>query len=90
MVWTLLFYIIIILELFSGMDQHDAQEFLNYVLNTISDELKQGIKQGGSNLNEDNSDNKPCRSFVQDLFEGTLLNETKCLICETITSRQVF
>ena len=26
-------------------------------------------------------------SWVQDLFSGTLTNETRCLTCETITSR---
>lgn len=30
---------------------------------------------------------KPKRSFVQDLFEGVLTNETRCLRCESITSR---
>jgi ubiquitin carboxyl-terminal hydrolase 12/46 len=30
---------------------------------------------------------KAKRSFVQDLFEGVLTNETRCLRCESITSR---
>jgi hypothetical protein len=27
------------------------------------------------------------KTFIHDIFEGTLTNETKCLSCETITSK---
>jgi ubiquitin C-terminal hydrolase len=38
------------------------------------------------NADINNSNNTP-HSWVQDLFSGILTNETRCLTCETITSR---
>ncbi|PRW20845.1 Ubiquitin carboxyl-terminal hydrolase 3 isoform B [Chlorella sorokiniana] len=32
--------------------------------------------------------NRPVRTWVHDLFQGKLVNETRCLQCETVTSRE--
>ncbi|CAG8445930.1 10186_t:CDS:10 [Rhizophagus irregularis] len=42
-------------------------------------------KENGSEINSNTSSLKT--TWVHKLFEGTLTNETKCLTCETITSR---
>lgn len=71
-------------EMFRGMAQQDAHEFLGWVLNKISEEvepLDRHLKSQG----------KPAvlptngKTFVQNLFEGSLTNETRCLSCETVS-----
>jgi ubiquitin C-terminal hydrolase len=59
--------------MFNNVMQHDAHEFLNYLLNALSEQ--------SATLSLDQI------SFIQRLFQGTLSNETKCLLCETITHR---
>jgi len=46
-------------------------------------------KKGRSNTNPQSTNNHstPEKTFIHDIFEGTLTNETKCLSCETITSK---
>ncbi|CAI8046772.1 Ubiquitin carboxyl-terminal hydrolase 46 [Geodia barretti] len=64
--------------LFDNMQQQDAHEFLNYLLNTIGDLLaarQREVGQPGS------------RTWIQDIFQGTLTNETRCLVCETVRSK---
>ncbi|CAG8577264.1 13496_t:CDS:2, partial [Racocetra fulgida] len=97
----------------------DAHEFLNYVLNTIAEnvmeqqkkisdqisereqilfcnindksKLTNGVHTQGSDDDETssksfetNSGTSPKTTWVHQLFEGTLTNETKCLTCETV------
>ncbi|MDC6271937.1 hypothetical protein PP707_06525, partial [Acetobacter pasteurianus] len=50
---------------------HDAHEFFNYLINEIIESL--------------NKESKP--NWCTDLFQGLITNETKCLSCETVTSR---
>ncbi|AOA61543.1 Ubiquitin carboxyl-terminal hydrolase 13 [Komagataella phaffii CBS 7435] len=54
-------------ELFRSSMHQDAHEFLNFVINSIT-ETEEG-------------------STFQGIFEGLLTSETKCLACETISSR---
>lgn len=67
----------------------DAHEFLNYTLNAIAEILtrhqKEIIDKIPSHLNIPTPTNKP--TWIHELFEGVLINETKCLTCESITSR---
>lgn len=35
----------------------------------------------------DEASSSPIRTFVHSIFQGTLTNETKCLTCDTVTSR---
>lgn len=79
-------------DLFDNYMQQDAHEFLNYLLNTIADilqEEKKQEKQNGKlkngNMNEPAENNKPELTWVHEIFQGTLTNETRCLNCETVS-----
>ncbi|KAI8096828.1 uncharacterized protein BX664DRAFT_324975 [Halteromyces radiatus] len=103
-------------ELFRSSMHQDAHEFLNYLLNTIAEDVekyqKKIIDQNGSGLDQrsdynggqesihtsssdgtdtntdsDTSSSKSPSTWVHQLFEGIFSNETKCLTCETVTSR---
>eukprot|EP01083_Nonionella_stella_P021600 59862_1 len=65
-------------ELFNNPHHQDAQEFLIYLLNQISDDLK-GLKSPAEKC--------PKSTWIQSLFEGTLSSETQCLRCENVTKR---
>lgn len=71
--------------------QQDAHEFLNYLLNTIADILQEERKQEKQNGrlpngNIDNENNSlPDPTWVHEIFQGTLTNETRCLTCETVS-----
>lgn len=44
-------------------------------------------KQGGKTKNgENNSQTKPEPTWVEELFQGTFTNETRCLNCETVST----
>lgn len=45
-----------------------------------------GDPTSSNTLNKPNS-TSPSQSWIQDLFSGILTNETRCLTCETVTSR---
>lgn len=71
--------------------QQDAHEFLNYLLNTVADILQEEKKQEKQNgrlknngTTEADADNKTESTWVHDIFQGTLTNETRCLNCETV------
>lgn len=53
---------------------HDAHEFCNYLINEIIECLNK----------ENGMDNNWCT----DLFQGIITNQTKCLNCETVTSKE--
>lgn len=85
------------LDLFDNYMQQDAHEFLNYLLNTIADilqEEKKQEKQNGKlkngNMNEPAENNKPELTWVHEIFQGTLTNETRCLNCETVSVTRAF
>uniref|UniRef100_A0A669PIM9 USP domain-containing protein n=1 Tax=Phasianus colchicus TaxID=9054 RepID=A0A669PIM9_PHACC len=75
-------------ELFDNYMQQDAHEFLNYLLNTIADllqEEKKQEKQNGKLQNgsiESEEGDKTDLTWVHEIFQGTLTNETRCLNCE--------
>jgi len=70
--------------------QQDAHEFLNYLLNTIADllqEEKKQEKQNGKLQNgsiESEEGDKTDLTWVHEIFQGTLTNETRCLNCEAV------
>ncbi|ORZ13725.1 hypothetical protein BCR42DRAFT_418936 [Absidia repens] len=101
-------------ELFRSSMHQDAHEFLNYLLNTIAEDVEKyqkkvlnqngnGVDQrsengggrdsqhsstnGSVDTNTDDSSSSPQTTWVHQLFEGVFSNETKCLTCETVTSR---
>ncbi|NWR76611.1 UBP12 hydrolase, partial [Centropus unirufus] len=77
-------------ELFDNYMQQDAHEFLNYLLNTIADllqEEKKQEKQNGKLQNgstESEEGDKTDLTWVHEIFQGTLTNETRCLNCEAV------
>ncbi|VDP04090.1 unnamed protein product [Soboliphyme baturini] len=82
-------------ELFDNYMQQDAHEFLNYLLNTVADILKEESRQEKrgcnapmlKNVNAHLPQNKPSHSWVHEIFQGTLTNETRCLNCESLSSK---
>lgn len=72
--------------------QQDAHEFLNYLLNTIADILQEERKQEKQNgrlpngsIDCENNNCPPDPTWVHEIFQGTLTNETRCLTCETVS-----
>ncbi|QRW22220.1 ubiquitin carboxyl-terminal hydrolase [Rhizoctonia solani] len=81
-------------ELFRSNMHQDAHEFLNYLLNSVVEDLTHEMKAGppedlsGSVASTSSTSNcSPHLTLVHDLFEGTLTSETRCLTCETVSSR---
>lgn len=80
-------------ELFNSTMQQDAQEFLSYLLNTLSDIIakeekdKRDAAAGGAQKPAPGKKDEPPPTFIQNLFEGRLTNETRCMCCETVTDR---
>ncbi|CCU99341.1 unnamed protein product [Malassezia sympodialis ATCC 42132] len=74
-------------NLFDCTMHHDAHEFLNFLLNQVGEDLekKQSKKQRKQSVTSPTGDMN--KTFVNRLFQGVLTNETRCLSCETITSR---
>jgi len=69
----------------SGMQQ-DAHEFLNYLLNEIASLLEKQKRLSQRDLFRDTNSHGG-NTFVHRIFEGILTNETKCLCCENVTSK---
>lgn len=61
--------------LFSSMMHQDAHEFLNLLLNHISDTVSTASTETES------------KNFVEALFQGTITYRVKCLTCDNITIR---
>lgn len=82
--------------IFDNYMQHDAHEFLNYLLNTIADILQVEKQKPQKNLslntphlkNATNQNPKPEPTWIHDIFQGTFTSETRCLNCETVRSRE--
>lgn len=75
-------------EAFDNVLQHDAQEFLNFLLNHIGDTLKDEINK----LEENNSisESSSCdhqETWVHELFQGVMTNVTRCLNCESVSAK---
>ncbi|XP_053229171.1 ubiquitin carboxyl-terminal hydrolase 46-like isoform X2 [Podarcis raffonei] len=69
--------------------QQDAHELLNYLLNRIADLLRDEKKQEKQNgkLRNRSKGEKVDRTWVHEIFQGTLTNETRCLTCESVSSK---
>jgi len=65
-------------ENYNNFLQQDAHEFLNFLLNTVADLLR-------SEEADDGTTEKP--TWVQEIFEGIITNETRCLTCETVSCK---
>uniref|UniRef100_A0A3Q3B245 Ubiquitin specific peptidase 12b n=1 Tax=Kryptolebias marmoratus TaxID=37003 RepID=A0A3Q3B245_KRYMA len=89
-------------ELFDNYMQQDAHEFLNYLLNTIADLLQEeksqkrqqngklvqnGNGEGSEGEGEGEGAKEMQQTWVHEIFQGTLTNETRCLNCEAVSSK---
>ncbi|CAA7403289.1 unnamed protein product [Spirodela intermedia] len=90
-------------ELFRSYMHQDAHEFLNFLLNELVDILEKesnaATSSPGTLTASENIANGTCNhvsngikeeqlvSWVHRIFQGTLTNETRCLLCETVTAR---
>ncbi|CAG9464942.1 unnamed protein product [Pedinophyceae sp. YPF-701] len=81
-------------EMFSGNEHQDAHEFLNWVLNDVSETIDKVEKKradqgnGAQPLPAANGVSGQTSSWFNRIFQGTLVNETRCLGCETVSCRQ--
>ncbi|KAL3139205.1 Ubiquitin carboxyl-terminal hydrolase 4 [Trebouxia sp. C0010 RCD-2024] len=80
-------------ELFRSYMHQDAHEFLYFLFNEISEVLeksekdKLGASQNGTSAQSD-SRQMPPKTWVHELFQGMMVNEMRCMQCETVTSRE--
>ncbi|ETV98161.1 hypothetical protein, variant 1 [Aphanomyces invadans] len=85
-------------EMFRGSMHQDAHEFLNFVLNAMCDQVEAELKAATgltssvvsappSPTSPSSASPSPYKTWVHEIFEGVLTNETKCLGCSTITNR---
>jgi len=75
-------------EAFDNVLQHDAQEFLNFLLNHIGDTLKEEIsKQEQESSFSDSSNCDHHETWVHELFQGVMTNVTRCLSCESVSAK---
>ena len=100
--WVIIVHVVLYLppDLFDNYMQQDAHEFLNYLLNTVADILQEEKKQERQNgrlknngtavTTETETENKTEPTWVHDIFQGTLTNETRCLNCETVSVPALF
>ncbi|PWN32411.1 cysteine proteinase, partial [Meira miltonrushii] len=80
--------------LFDSTAHQDAHELFNFVLNRIGEDIvdeaktdgrMNGSLAGSQNIVHDVEPNG--KTMIHRLFEGILTNETRCLTCESVTSR---
>ncbi|GFR43192.1 hypothetical protein Agub_g4184 [Astrephomene gubernaculifera] len=81
-------------ELFRGHMHQDAHEFLNYLLNQSCELLEQEARQQEGGRGQavgaagSGGQQQPITTWVHEIFQGKLVNETRCLHCETVTCRE--
>lgn len=71
-------------EEFDNYMQQDAHEFLNFLINHIN-EIILAERNQGKNVKSTASDQSP--TWVHEIFQGILTSETRCLCCETVSSK---
>ncbi|KAM0788465.1 hypothetical protein ACM66B_001598 [Microbotryomycetes sp. NB124-2] len=80
-------------EFFRSTLHQDAHEFLNFLVNTIAESLEKEQATSSKTTASVSSElpngfgPSTAKTWVHRLFEGVLTNETRCLTCETVTSR---
>ncbi len=74
------------------MALQDAHEFLYFLFNEISEVLEKSEKEklASSQNGAAHADchQPPPKTWVHELFQGTMVNEMRCMQCETVTSRE--
>lgn len=85
-------------EEFDNYMQQDAHEFLNFLINHINEIILAERNQGkaktssngvtvGESLPTTSSSSSSEPTWVHEIFQGVLTSETRCLNCETISSK---
>ncbi|EEE57236.1 hypothetical protein OsJ_07224 [Oryza sativa Japonica Group] len=88
-------------ELFRSYMHQDAHEFWNFLVNDIIDILEEDcrtansspettpeeVSNGAANALANGARERPLVTLVHRTFQGILTNETKCLMCDTITAK---
>lgn len=74
--------------------QQDAHEFLNFLINHINEIILAERNQGkiksstaGVTITENGTNSASEPTWVHEIFQGVLTSETRCLNCETISSK---
>eukprot|EP00894_Picocystis_sp_ML_P001329 jgi/Pico_ML_1/51846/g356.t1 len=75
-------------EMFRGYLHQDAHEFLNFLLNELCDILEKEDKENRDRNHRDVEKKGGQTTWVHDLFQGYLVNETRCLLCESVSRRE--
>ena len=78
-------------ELFRSFMHQDAHEFFNYTLNECCESLEREARaaRGPAAETDDDAtnDRAPITTWIHEIFQGHLTNETECLWCENVTRR---
>jgi len=69
-------------ESFRGSMHQDAHEFFNFLLNDCCENLSRELRANGA------SEAEARKTWIHDIFEGKLANQTRCLWCENTTNRE--
>lgn len=75
----------------TGLKLQDAHEFLYFLFNEISEVLEKSEKDklvASQNAKHTDSQQPAPKTWVHELFQGTMVNEMRCMQCETVTSRE--
>ncbi|KAF7257016.1 hypothetical protein EG68_04935 [Paragonimus skrjabini miyazakii] len=76
---------------FDNYLQQDAHEFLIYILNEIADILQAEQPTDKSNrfsdVGDDSGRSNQSNNWIKEIFQGCLTNETRCLTCENVRTK---
>ncbi|KAK4533704.1 hypothetical protein CCYA_CCYA18G4586 [Cyanidiococcus yangmingshanensis] len=79
-------------DLFAGYMHHDSHEFLNFLLNQCAESLREERRIAVSTTTDASkrsaNPEESWTTFIERIFQGELVNETRCLGCETVTRRE--
>jgi ubiquitin carboxyl-terminal hydrolase 12/46 len=65
--------------------EQDAHEFFNFIINDMADVLLTAQK-GNKEASSANKLAGEAKTWIHDIFEMLVTNETKCLCCETVST----
>ena len=66
----------------------DLSDLTSQDLTLLISAEKKGNSKAAVTQGQDNPNTKPDPTWVHEIFQGTLTNETRCLNCETVSERR--